>query len=150
MGNGANFFPYVFRTQPISWIDLPKNKLGKGEYLTDRLNHEAVEFIERNHQRPFFLYLSHYAPHTILNGKPDLVEKYLRKHPPGPSMRDRERCYLCKDSGMKGDACYHWASHHNPHLAAMLESIDDGIGMIDRKLRELGICLLYTSDAADE
>ena len=133
VGNGANFFPYVFRTQPISWIDLPKNKLGKGEYLTDRLNHEAVEFIERNHQRPFFLYLSHYAPHTILNGKPDLVEKYLRKHPPGPSMRDRERCYLCKDSGMKGDACYHWASHHNPHLAAMLESIDDGIGMIDRE-----------------
>ena len=46
VGNGANFFPYVFRTQPISWIDLPKNKLGKGEYLTDRLNREAVEFIE--------------------------------------------------------------------------------------------------------
>ena len=154
VGNGANFFPYVFRTQPISWIDLPKNKLGKGEYLTDRLNHEAVEFIERNHQRPFFLYLSHYAPHTILNGKPDLVEKYLRKHPPGPSTRDRERCYLCKDSGMKGDACYHWASHHNPHLAAMLESIDDGIGMIDRKLRELGIdrdtIFIFSSDNGGE
>ena len=31
VGNGANFFPYVFRTQPISWIDLPENKLGKNE-----------------------------------------------------------------------------------------------------------------------
>ena len=28
VGNGANFFPYVFRTQPISWVDLPKNRLG--------------------------------------------------------------------------------------------------------------------------
>ena len=54
VGNGANFFPYVFRTQPISWIDLPENKLGKNEYLTDRLNYEAVEFIERNQDKPFF------------------------------------------------------------------------------------------------
>ena len=152
VGNGANFFPYVFRTQPISWIDLPKNKLGKGEYLTDRLNHEAVEFIERNKNRSFFLYLSHYAPHTILNGRPDLVEKYRRKHKPGPSTR--ERCYLCQDAGRKGDAGHHWAGHHNPHLAAMLESIDDGIGMIDRKLRELGIdrdtIFIFSSDNGGE
>ena len=55
---------------------------------------------------------------------------------------------------MKGDACYHWASHHNPHLAAMLESIDDGIGMIDRKLRELGIdrdtIFIFSSDNGGE
>ena len=154
VGNGANFFPYVFRTQPISWIDLPKNKLGKGEYLTDRLNREAVEFIERNKDQPFFLYLSHYAPHTILNGRPDLVEKYRRKHKPGASTRARERCYLCQDSGFKGEACYHWAGSHNPHLAAMLESIDDGIGMIDRKLRELGIdrdtIFIFSSDNGGE
>ena len=154
VGNGANFFPYVFRTQPISWIDLPKSKLGKGEYLTDRLNHEAVEFIERNKDQSFFLYLSHYAPHTILNGRPDLVEKYRRKHKPGASTRARERCYLCQDSGLKGDACHHWAGSHNPHLAAMLESIDDGIGMIDRKLRELGIdrdtIFIFSSDNGGE
>ena len=29
VGNGANFWPYVFRTQPISWIDLPNNRMGK-------------------------------------------------------------------------------------------------------------------------
>ena len=78
VGNGANFWPYVFRTQPISWIDLPKNRMGKNEYLTDRLNLEAVDFVERNQDKPFFLYLSHYAPHTILNGRPDLVDKYRK------------------------------------------------------------------------
>ncbi len=152
VGNGANFFPYVFRTQPISWVDLPKNRLGKSEYLTDRLNLEAVEFIERNKDKPFFLFLSHYAPHTILNGRQDLVEKYRRKHKPGPS--GRERCYLCEDAGLKGDAGHHWATHHNPHLAAMLESVDDGVGMIDRKLRELGIhrdtIFIFSSDNGGE
>ncbi|MFP6901993.1 MAG: sulfatase-like hydrolase/transferase, partial [Opitutales bacterium] len=152
VGNGANFWPYVFRTQPIRWLDLPKNRLGDNEYLTDRLNLEAVEFVERNKDKPFFLYLSHYAPHTILNGRPDLVDKYRKKHKPGPSERDK--CYLCQDGELKGDAGNHWASHHNPHLAAMLETIDDGIGMLDKKLDELGLVddtiFIFSSDNGGE
>ena len=153
VGNGANFWPYVFRTQPIRWIDIPDQRLGDDEYLTDRLNMEAVDFIERNKDKPFFLYLSHYAPHTILNGRPDLVKKYVRKHPPGKSTR--ERCYITEDAGLgKGDPCHHWAGDHNPHLAAMLESIDDGIGRIAAKLDELEIAentiLIFSSDNGGE
>ena len=92
VGNGANTWPYVFRTQPIRWIDLPTNRLGPEENLTDRLNWEAVDFIERNHEEPFFLFLAHYAPHSILNGRPDLVNKYRRKHAPGKS--GREYCFF--------------------------------------------------------
>lgn len=155
VGNGANWWPYVFRTQSIRWIDIPKRRLGDDEYLTDRLNLEAVEFIERSARQgqPFFLYLSHYAPHTILSGKPDVVQKYIRKHPPGKSGRDR--CYLCEDAGLgRGDPGHHWAKDHNPHLAAMLESIDDGIGMIARKLEQLHIeentIFIFTSDNGGE
>lgn len=152
VGNGANFWPYVFRTQPVRWLDLSENKLGMKEYLTDRLNHEAIGFIERNKEKPFFLYLSHYAPHTILNGRPDLVAKYRRKHPPGKSTR--ERCYLCQDASLKGDIGNHWASDHNPHLAAMLESIDDGVGLIMQQLKELELAtntiLIFSSDNGGE
>ncbi len=153
VGNGANTWPYVFRTQPIRWIDLPKNRLGDNEYLTDRLNLEAVDFIERNKDRPFFLYLSHYAPHTILDGRPDLVDKYCKKHAPGPSTR--EKCYLCEDARLgKGDPGHHWAGDHNPHLAAMLESIDDGLGLISAKLKELGLTkntlVIFSSDNGGE
>ena len=152
VGNGANFWPYIFRTQPIRWLDLPQNKLGMREYLTDRLNHEAIGFIERNQDKPFFLYLSHYAPHTILNGRPDLVAKYRRKHTPGKSTR--ERCYLCQDATLKGDAGNHWAGNHNPHLAAMLENIDDGVGRIVEKLKVLGLdqntIIIFTSDNGGE
>ena len=27
VGNGANFFPYRFRTQPISWLNVKKKRL---------------------------------------------------------------------------------------------------------------------------
>lgn len=152
VGNGANFWPYVFRDQTIRWIDIPNNRLGKQEFLVDRMNREAVDFIERNRNRPFFLYLSHYATHTILNGKPELVEKYRKKHPPGKSTR--ENCYLCQDRGHTGDPLHHWAGDHNPHLAAMLESIDDGVGMMRAKLNELGLAdntiLIFTSDNGGE
>jgi len=152
VGNGANFWPYVFRTQPISWIDLPKNRMGKDEYLTDRLNLEAVDFVERNQDKPFFLYLSHYAPHTILNGRPDLVDKYRKKHPPGKT--SRTKCYLCDDAGLSGEDCEYWAQDHNPHLAAMLESIDDGVGLLMEKLDSLGLSentiFIFSSDNGGE
>ena len=153
VGNGANFWPYVFRNQPIRWIDIPNNRLGKEEYLTDRLNIEAVDFVTKHRHKPFFLLLSHYAPHTILNGRPDLVEKYRAKHPPGTSTRNR--CYLCEDAGLgTGDANHHWAGNHNPHLAAMLESIDHGVGMLMKRLRELGLhqntIFIFTSDNGGE
>lgn len=152
VGNGANTWPYVFRNQDIRWLDIPENRLGEGEYLTDRLNLEAVDFVERNKDKPFFLYLSHYAPHSILNGRPDLVEKYRKKHAPGKSTR--ERCYICEDAGLAGDEGHHWAGDHNPHLAAMLESIDHGVGLLSRKLEELGLTentiFIFSSDNGGE
>lgn len=152
VGNGANFWPYIFRDQPIRWIDIPQPRLGQNEYLVDRMNLEAVDFIERSRERPFFLYLSHYAPHTILNGKPEITKKYRAKHPPGTSTR--RKCYLCQDHGHAGDALNHWAGDHNPHLAAMLESIDDGVGLIRKKLDELGLTentiVIFSSDNGGE
>ncbi len=152
VGNGGNFYPYVFRKQPVSWTNVKEQRLPGNEYLVDRMNLEAVEFIQRNKDQPFFLYLSHFAPHSILNGKPELVKKYRKKHPPGKSTRSK--CYLCTDAGLVGDAGNHWAGDHNPHLAAMLESIDDGLGMITRTLEELGLAgntiVVFTSDNGGE
>ena len=51
----------------------------EGEYLTDRLTDEAETFIEANRDRPFFLYLSHFAVHDPIQGRKDLVEKYRTK-----------------------------------------------------------------------
>jgi len=96
----------------------------KGEYLTDRLTDEATRFIERNREKPFFLYLPHYAVHTPLQAKKALIEKYRNK----------------KGSG----------GQHNPTYAAMIESTDRGVGRIMAKLDELKLAdntvVLFFSD----
>jgi len=51
----------------------------KGEYLTDRLTDEALKYLEMNQDRPFFLYMSHFAVHDPIQGRSDLVEKYRAK-----------------------------------------------------------------------
>jgi len=126
IGGGSYFHPYHFNRE------IQKRLPGK-EYLVDRCNLEAVEYIERHKDGPFFLYLSHYAVHTKLNGKPKLVVEFEKK----------------PDAG-KGPK----ASRNNPHLAAQLKSIDEGLGMIVKKLDELGLSddtvLVFAGDNGGE
>lgn len=126
IGGGSYFHPYQFNREI-------KKRLPGKEYLVDRCNLEAVEFIQRHKDGPFFLYLSHYAVHTRLQGKDQLVAKYEKKPGAGKGYR---------------------AQRNNPHLAAQLESIDEGVGMIMNKLDELSLTentvLLFTSDNGGE
>ena len=126
IAGGSYFHPYHFNRE------IHPRLPGK-EYLVDRMNLEAVEFIERHRNESFFLFLSHYAVHTKLVGKPDRVAEYQKK--PGAG---------------KGEQ----AKINNVHLAAQLESIDEGVGMIVDKLEELGLTgntlLIFTSDNGGE
>ena len=126
IGGGSYFHPYHFNRE------IQKRLPGK-EYLVDRCNLEAVEFIERHKDCPFFLYLSHYAVHTRLNGKPELVAEFEKKGGAGKGLKARR---------------------NNPHLAAQLKSIDEGVGMIVKKLDELGLSdetiLVFSGDNGGE
>ncbi len=145
IGNGTYFWPY-------DWNPTLKKKLKtEHEFLTDRMNLEAVEFIEKNQDKPFFLYLSHYACHTMLHGKPEYIDYFRRK--PGAGKGDPSKENPGNDPYKKWPADY-FVNHNNPHLAAMLKSVDDGVGMIRAKLRELGIdkntIIVFTSDNGGE
>ncbi len=85
----------------------------EGEYLTDRLTREAIRFIETNREQPFFLYLTHYAVHTPIQAPGEITAKY-RNAPP---------------SGGQNDPVY----------AAMIESVDTGIGRLMDTLEETGL-----------
>jgi len=126
IAGGSYFHPYHFNRE------IEKRLPGR-EFLVDRCNLEAVEFIERHKDEPFFLYLSHYAIHTRLNGKPELVSYFENK--PGAG---------------KGPN----AKHNNPHLAAQLKCIDEGVGMITERLDKLGLTgrtiLVFTGDNGGE
>ncbi|WP_430934688.1 sulfatase [Saccharicrinis sp. 156] len=66
--------------QPKSYFDPYKNGTIKdrreGEYLTDRLGDEAVQFIAHNKEKPFFLSLATYTVHTPLSAPAETIEKY--------------------------------------------------------------------------
>src|SRR5690606_15874576 len=51
--------------------------LEKGEYSHDRIAEEALSFIDRHHDRPFFLYLPFTIPHADLDVPPDALAAYL-------------------------------------------------------------------------
>jgi arylsulfatase A-like enzyme len=139
IANGSYFFPYHFNREI-------RQRLPGREYLVDRCNLEAVEFIERHRDKPFFLYLSHYAIHTRLNGKPELVAKYEAKPNAGKGLGSPTQ-----NSAL---GVPFQAPRNNPHLAAQLESVDQGVAMIRDKLRELGLSdhtiLIFTGDNGGE
>ena len=99
-----------------------------GEYLTDYLTRKAVEFIETHREGPFFLYLSYYSPHTPLQAPPERVRKYRQKQGRG--------------------------GHDHPVYAAMIESLDMGVGQLLAAVDRLGIAdntifIFYSDNGGD-
>lgn len=96
-----------------------------GGYLSDVLNQAAIDFVARQHHRPFFLFLSHHAPHMPFQAPDSLVAKY---------------------AGRVGNKL----SKNDAIVYAMIEAMDHGIGLLLRKLDELQLrentIVIFTSD----
>ncbi|MCC6416638.1 MAG: sulfatase [Gemmataceae bacterium] len=113
----------------------------QGRYLTDRQTEAAEKFIERNKDRPFFLYLAYNAVHIPLVAKKELAaafEAKVKANPPaGPVFGE--------DSGRKVRLV-----HSHAVYAAMLESLDQGVRRVLKKLADLGLdentLVIFTSD----
>lgn len=123
LGGGHRYFPEELTLQKTEqakggseadsyklWILRDQTPAKTTKYLTDEFSDEAVRFIERHKAGPFFLYLAYNAPHSPLQA----TEKYLARF---PNIKDEKR----------------------RTYAAMVSAVDDGVGRILTKLRELGI-----------
>lgn len=119
--NGLDYYNYSI------FSDSYKNEfIDSGTaYLTDKLTDYGVEFIKQNSQKPFYLYLAYSAPHIFTVPRADKLSKYLRKY-----SRAQEK--------------------YNPNYAAMMESLDDGVGAIIKTLKDEGLLentlIIFTSD----
>lgn len=122
---GGFFVPY----------ENPKLQDGpEGEYLTDRLTDESIEFLqEHDRSKPFLLYLSHYAVHNPQQAKKEYIEKYEKKLATMPAEDERiiefEQEHRNKNRLIQ----------NQPFYAAMVQSVDDSVGRIMEKLKELGL-----------
>jgi len=116
-----------------------------GEYLTDRLTDETIDFIEAHRSVPFFVCLSHYAVHKPLEAEAELVAEYEEiiaateysgepLRPVGPAWQKQFQ--------------------DNPVYAAMVESVDQSLGRVVDALEELGLTkdtiVVFTSDNGGE
>lgn len=119
LGGGHRYFPeeYTIANQDSANNEAQsyRTKLIRNEtvveesdYLTDALSREAVSFIERNQQQPFFLYLAYNAPHAPLQATP----KYLSRFD-------------------------HIKNSKRKTYAAMVSAVDDGVGTVLDKLQQL-------------
>jgi uncharacterized sulfatase len=90
-------------------------------YLTDYYTDEAVKVIEANRDRPFFLYLAHWAPNTPLQA-----------------------------ARADYDALSHIEDHRLRVYAAMIRALDRGVGRVLEALRKHGLeentLVFFTSD----
>jgi len=113
---------------PKSYFSPYKNATIKdgpnGEYLPDRLSQEAANYIKADHDKPFFLYLSHYAVHTPMKAPQATIDKHKNRQ------------------GNK--------YHNNPIYAAMIEHSDNSVANVLKALEEKGIAdntwVILTSD----
>lgn len=119
--NGLDFYNYSIYSDSYSNEFTDHGK----EYLTDKLTEYGVEFIEKNKKKPFFLYLSYSAPHVGIVPRSDKLMKYFFKYG-----RSEEK--------------------FNPNYAAMMESLDEGVGKVLETLDKMGILentlVVFTSD----
>ena len=92
-----------------------------GGYITDYYTDEAVKVIDNNKDRPFFLYLGHFAPHNPLQS----LKKDYEKHS-------------------------HMENHTLQVYAGMIEALDRSIGKIVSTLEKNGLTentlIIFASD----
>ena len=118
--NKDGYFDYDSRE--LQW----GNTISKDPKKIFSITKKAINFIEENAKKktPFYLQLSHYAIHSNLMMTKKSYDKYSNKE--------------------KGKI------HNNIGLAAMTEDLDFSVGLIMKKLKELGIenntYIIYSSD----
>ncbi len=120
--NGLDYYNYSITSNNRTVFE----DAGK-QYLTDKLTDYALEFLNQNRtgQKPFFLYLAYSAPHVLLVPRADKLSKFLYRYP-------------------------RFNGRYNPSYAAMLASLDEGVGRVLQKLKDAGLddntIVVFTSD----
>lgn len=137
-------------------------------YLTEDLSNSAIDFVESklDRNRPFFLYLAHYAPHAPIQAPKERVQKCSNRYLAGFERLQRERFARQQTLGVLPENVsiaagmpswdklsdaqqQEWATTMATY-AAMIEIMDDGIGRLIEVLKESGqydnTLILFLSD----
>ncbi|HMG89091.1 MAG TPA: arylsulfatase [Chryseolinea sp.] len=140
-----NYYP------PYLWhdsgrLDIEENVGEKnGAYAPDLIHKYALQFIESNKSKPFFLYLPSVLPHAELSAPEKLMKTNRGKFGKETPYQGTERT----DKNFKTGG-YSSQSEPRTAFASMINVLDDHVGEIIRKLKDLNIydntIIVFTSD----
>lgn len=105
------------------------------DYAITKMTEKALGFIDRNKQKPFFLYLPYTIPHMSLQAPDEYVKKYIGQF-------DEKPYY--------GQLGYAATKYPLSTYAAMITYLDDQVGIVMNKIKELGLddntIIMFSSD----
>jgi arylsulfatase len=108
------------------------------QYSHDLIAEEALQFVRRNKDRPFFLYVPFTTPHLSLSVPEDSLAEYRGQFPETPY------------KGTKGKYGYVPQSHPRAAYAAMITRMDRDVGRLLDTLKQSGVdnntLVIFTSD----
>jgi arylsulfatase A len=122
------------------------------DYVGDLFTDAALDFIGKNRQRPFFLYLAYTVPHAELRAPEDAVKQYRGKFPETPWTNAKADAVPTIQPSPMRQPSIGYRSHATPRaaFAAMVTRLDAHVGQVLSKLKELGIdentIVFFTSD----
>ncbi len=143
-GKAHNYYPRHL------WDNLEKVILHENEgtqegiYGPNLIHEKALEFVETNKERPFFLFYPNVIPHAELFAPEEYMEMFRGKFLP-------EKEYQGYDEGPRfRDGPYGSQPESHAAFAAMVTLLDDQVGEVMDKITELGLSentlVIFTSD----
>jgi len=141
---GHNYYPYHLWDNEERVMLEANADTAKGTYAPDLIHKETLSFIEQNKDTSFFLYVPSIIPHAELAAPEAYMEKYRGKLEP-------EKSYEGYDEGPEYRlGPYESQEETHAAFAAMVNVLDDQVGEIMAKLKELGIddntLVVFSSD----
>ncbi len=139
-----NYYPYYLWNNREK-ILIPENEGKKsGIYAPDLIQKAAIEFIEKNQTKPFFLFYPNIIPHAELFAKEEYLNRFRGKFDP-------EKSFTGVDDGPTfRQGPYGSQPEAHAAFAAMVTQLDDYVGELLAKLSELGLekntIVIFSSD----
>ena len=116
LSGNVDYFSHIDQTGRFDWWRNEQLEDDTG-YVTHLITKYAIDFLSESSTRPFFLYLAHEAPHYPYQGPNDGPDRTVGgRFANHGSRKDRHRAY-----------------------AEMITELDNSVGAVHGKLRELGI-----------
>ncbi len=139
-----NYYPYFLWSNDQKIMLDENSGFRKELYAPELIQEKTLEFIERNKDNPFFLFVPTVIPHAELIAPEEVMEQFRGKYLP-------EKVYHGLDSGAEyRQGPYGSQTESHAAFVAMISILDQQVGEIMGKIDELGLrektIIIFTSD----